>query len=165
MANGKAGNYKISCEDTEFSKFTFSLRKALLEICRRLSADCDKQGRAFTCKVTGAKSQQTARAMAKNIVSAERIRRAILHGEQDMESILYLVNGATDNGDYTKLQITLDGAEKSIVLYEDQTIMRIDKPHLLGLLEGKEITLKISLNDGNYGATALGCLELKEISL
>ena len=164
MANGKAGNYKISYDDTEFSKFTFSLRKVLFEICRRLSADCDKEGRVFACKVTGAKSQQTARAMAKNIVSAENIRRAILHGNQDMESILYLVNGATDNGDYSNLQITLDGVDKSIVLYEDQTIMRIEKIHLLGLLDGKEITLKISLNDGNYGATAVGCLELKEIS-
>jgi N-acetylglutamate synthase/N-acetylornithine aminotransferase len=75
------------------------------------------------------------------------------------------VNGATDNGDYSKLQITLDGVDKSIVLYEDQTIMRMEKIHLLGLLDGKEITLKISLNDGNYGATAVGCLELKEISL
>ena len=165
MANGKAGNYKISCEDTEFSKFTFALRKVLTEICRRLAMDCDKEGRVFMCKVSGATSQQVARAVAKNVVASFNIRRAILQGVCDMESILYAINSATDTSHYAQLQLTLEGGGNSYALLEEgMTTMRLEKTHLLKLLEGNEIVLKISLSDGNYGSMALGCLEPREIS-
>ena len=165
MANGKAGNYKISCEDTEFSKFTFALRKVLTEICRRLAIDCDKEGRVFMCKVSGATSQQVARAVAKNVVASFNIRRAILQGVCDMESILYAINSATDTSHYAQLQLTLEGGGNSYALLEEgMTTMRLEKTHLLKLLEGNEIVLKISLSDGNYGSMALGCLEPREIS-
>ena len=165
MANGKAGNYKISREDTEFSKFTFALRKALMEICRRLVADCDKDGRIFTCKVSGATSMQAARAMAKNIVSSHNIRRAVLQGESDVESILYAINSATDTFRFTDMQIALESEDKSYVLYEENIVIRLDKSHLIHLLDGKDITVKIRLTDGNYSATAVGCLAPKEISV
>lgn len=164
MANGKAGNYKISCEDTEFSKFAFVLRKTLLEICRRLAADCDKGGRIFTCKVSGATSQQVARTIAKNIVSSYNIRRAVLQGVADIESILYTVNSAATSSDCASAQIFLEGAGLFYSLYEDNTMLHIEKTHLLRLLDGAEVAVKIVLQDGNYTATAVGCLAPKEIS-
>ena len=163
MANGKAGNYKISCDDTEFSKFVFFLKKVLFEICRRLTADCDKQGRVLCCKVTGAKSQQTAKAVAKALVSSSGIRRMLSKGENDIERIMYTINGAADLVDFTKMEIALEGTGGSLVFYEDSTFMPIEKLHLLKMVEWKEVTLKIALNEGNYSATALGCIEEKEI--
>lgn len=163
MANGKAGNYKISCDDTEFSKFVFCLKKVLFELCRRLTADCDKQGRVFWCKVSGAKSQQVAKAVAKALVSSSGIRRMLSKGENDVERLMNIVCCAADLVDFTKLQITLEGGESSLVLYEDSTFMRIDKVHLLKMVDWQEVTLKIALNEGNYSATALGCIEEKDI--
>ncbi|MBO5737514.1 MAG: bifunctional ornithine acetyltransferase/N-acetylglutamate synthase, partial [Clostridia bacterium] len=122
MANGKAGNYKISREDTEFSKFTFALRKALAELCRRLVADCDKQGKILTCKVAGAFSQQVARAIAKTVVGSANIRRAILRGASDIESILYAINSVTDTANYGDMQISLEGDGVSYMLYEENTV-------------------------------------------
>lgn len=165
MANGKAGNYKISCEDTEFSKFTFALRKALTEICRRLVVDCDRAGRIFGCKVSGAISQQEARAIARRVVGDGSIRRTLLQGENAVKSILYAVNSEAGGFDYANMQISLETEGVSYVIYEENTVMRIEKEHLLKLLEGAEITVKVALSDGNYTATAFGCLELKEISM
>jgi glutamate N-acetyltransferase/amino-acid N-acetyltransferase len=163
MANGKAGNYKISCDDTEFAKFTFTLRKVLFEICRRLAMDCDENNRVFTCKVSGAKSQPIAGAVAKSVVNSYEIRRMILQGGRDVERILYTLNTSVDNADYPNLQISLEGGGLTYILYEDNTIMRIEKAHLLRVLEGDTLTVKIDLRDGNYTATAVGCLEPKEI--
>jgi glutamate N-acetyltransferase/amino-acid N-acetyltransferase len=163
MANGKAGNYKISCDDTEFSKFVFCLKKVLFELCRRLTADCDKQGRVFWCKVSGAKSQQVAKSVAKALVSSSGIRRMLSKGENDVERLMNIVCCAADLVDFTKLQITLEGGDDSFVLYEDSTFMRIEKAHLLKMVDWQEVTLKIALNEGNYSATALGCIEEKDI--
>ena len=164
MANGKAGNYKISREDTEFSKFTFALRKTLMEICRRLVLDCDKDGHILTCKVSGALSQQVARAIAKNVVASLNIRRAILNGVSDVESILYAINSVTDVFRYEDMQIALESEGQAYVLYEENTVIKLGSTHLLRLLNDEEITVKITLTDGNYAATAFGCLDAKEIS-
>ena len=163
MANGKAGNYKISREDTEFAKFTFTLRKVLFELCRRLAVDCDKAGRIFTCKVSGATSQPLARAIAKRLACSNNIRRAILQGETDVESVLYELNALTDGIHYAQAQITLEGAGCEYVLYEENSTMHIDKTHLLRALEGDAVVLNIRLCDGNYTATSIGCLSPKEI--
>lgn len=162
MASGRADNYKISCEDTEFSKFTFALRKVLFEISCRIAAACDAQGRVFTCKVTGAKSQQAARAVAKKVLSSPNVRRAVLCGRSDAESILYAVNQASDGVDFADAQISLSGGESTYVLFAEGYVTRVDGTLIRALSSGSEIALHIALNDGNYTATAIGCLEPRE---
>ncbi|MBQ7948967.1 MAG: bifunctional ornithine acetyltransferase/N-acetylglutamate synthase [Clostridia bacterium] len=159
MANGKAGNYKISCEDTEFSKFTYALRKVLSEICMRIVQDCDVDNRVFVCNVTGAKSSQVARTAAKNLVSSESVRRCILQAKSGVESMLYALNCAEGDADYSKVEISINGGENTYVLYEEGIALRIHTENLRRLSDAKEILLFVRLNDGNYSATAVGCLQ------
>ena len=130
-----------------------------------LVVDCDRAGRIFGCKVSGAISQQEARAIARRVVGDGSIRRTLLQGENAVKSILYAVNSEAGGFDYANMQISLETEGVSYVIYEENTVMRIEKEHLLKLLEGAEITVKVALSDGNYTATAFGCLELKEISM
>jgi glutamate N-acetyltransferase/amino-acid N-acetyltransferase len=162
MANGKAGNYKISCEDTEFSKFTYALRQVLHEICRRIVMDCDERGRVLVCKVTGAKSQRVARAAAKNLASSLNVRRTALKAEVDLEGILYAVNAAADDTDYKNTQISLAGETETYVLYEEGQALLIDKEKMQGLQTSAQVVLHVALNDGNYAATAMGCIQPKK---
>lgn len=162
MANGKAGNYKISCEDTEFSKFTYALRQVLHEICRRIVMDCDERGRVLVCKVTGAKSQRVARAAAKNLASSLNVRRTALKAEVDLEGILYAVNAAADDTDYKNTQISLAGETETYVFYEEGQALLIDKEKMQGLQTSAQVVLHVALNDGNYSAMAMGCIQPKK---
>ena len=63
------------------------------------------------------------------------------------------------------IQEVLEGAGLSYSLYEDNIALRIEREHLLRLLEGTEMAVKIFLQDGNYSAMAFGCLDPKEISV
>lgn len=159
MANGKAGNYKISCEDTEYSKFSYALRKVLTEVCRRLAKSRDKCGRVFTCKVTGAKSQQAARTAVKTLASSARIRRAIVQGAYDIAGILYAINTAMETTDYTSVTVTLTGNKGSYVFYDGGMALPIDTAVLRQVAEGEEVILRVDVNEGNYTATAFGCLD------
>ncbi|MBE7080836.1 MAG: hypothetical protein E7371_06335 [Clostridiales bacterium] len=161
MANGKAGNYKISCEDTEFAKFTVALRKTLAEICRRIAKDCDKENKLFTCKVSGAKSQPVACAVAKNLVNSYRVRQRILQNQLDVESILYAICEGASDARFHHAQIALQGNGEEYILYEENGILPITGENLSRLTAGEEVTLSVSLHDGNYTATAFGCLEAK----
>lgn len=162
MANGKAGNYKISCDDTEFSKFTVALKKVLAEICIRIARDCDKGGKTLLCKVTGAKSQPSAHAVAKNVASSYRVRQAISRGYLDVESILYAVNEGASDACFEQVQIALCGNGEAYIVYEEGGVLPISSENLSRLTVGTEITVRIFMQDGNYTATAFGCIQPKE---
>lgn len=161
FANGKAGNYKISGDDTEFAKFTAALKRVLTEICRRIAQDCDKKDTVLLCKVTGAKSQPAAHAITRKIISSQRIRQAIAEGRMDVESIAYAITEGDANVCFQNAQIALCNGEEEYVIFEENGILPISDENLSRLANGKEITLRISLQDGNYSATAFGCLQVK----
>ena len=164
MANGKAGNYKISNDDTEFAKFTAALRKVLVEICKRIVEDCDAQQKTLLCKVTGAKSQPAAHAIARNVVSSQRIRQAISQGRLEVENIAYAISEGDPNARFDGLQIALCGDGEECVLFEENEVLPILEENLFRLARAAEITVQISMKDGNYTAMAFGCLQTKDFA-
>lgn len=157
MANGRAANYKISCEDTEFFKFVYALRKVLTEICHRIVKSCAEDGKVFTCKISGAKSQQAARLAAKKLVLSVRIRRALRKGKSDAVGILCAVNAAIDGVRLDVATVSLVGKDTEVVLYDGGAAFLVDSSTILPIVSGEEVCLRVTLSEGNYSATALGC--------
>ena len=164
MANGKAGNYKIFCEDTEYAKFAHALREVLAEICRRIIQDGDAEERMLICKIGGAKSKQVARALAKRIVCGQNIKTMILSANFRPENILYEINSIAEDVDFSKIQVSVATQSNDYVLYEDGRPLFLKKELLERLLTEKRITLSLQLRGGNFGATASGCLAPREHS-
>ena len=158
MANGQAGNYMISQEDVEYSKFTYILKEVMAEICRRIATDGDSENRLFICRVSGAKSKLMARSIAKTLVSLQTVRDFLLTGKMEIESILFAIDGMATETDFSKVSIWISaGAEYA--LFEDGRVLGIKRETLLGLLKEKEIALNVFLDAGNYSATAYGSLQ------
>ena len=161
MASGRAGNYKISNDDTEFAKFTVALKKVLSEICRCIAKDCDKDNQLFICKVLGAKSQPAAYAVAKKLVASHRVRQSIIQETLDVDSILYAICEGAADARFSGVQISMQGNGEEYIVYEDNGILPIAGENLSRLAAGAEITLCVSMRDGNYTATAFGALTTK----
>lgn len=154
FANGRAGNYKIACEDTEYQKFTFALRSVLTEICRVTAKDGAKK--VITCQVKGAKSKQVARAVSKSVVGASGVKECLSKGEIDVE---YLVYTAIENAEYIKadkLQISLSSCKGDFVLYVDAEKIIPSKEVIENILSADEVKIEINLFDGNYASLAFG---------
>ena len=158
MANGRAGNYKISCMDTEYSKFLYALKEVLAEICRRIAEGGDEKNRLFSCKVQGASSKAVARDIAKGIINSQNFKNALLQGKMDVEGILYIVNSATELLDFEKIQVQLVG-ECAYSLFDAGCSIEHRQETLLNMLQSEEIKLFIDLSAGNYAATAFGSLQ------
>ena len=154
FANGRAGNYKIDREDTEYQKFTFALRSVLTEICRATAKDGAKK--VILCQVKGAKSKQVARAVSKSIVGASGVKACISKGEIDVE---YLVYAILDNAEHIKpdkLQIGLSSNGGEFVVYVDAEKILPTKEVMDKILSAEEIKIEIKLFDGNYSSLAFG---------
>ena len=157
MANGKAGNYKVYCEDSEYEKFLYALKSVLMEICKRIVKDGDAEHPTFLCEVSGVKSKQAARAVARRLSCCDKIKRGLLHGSISVSDVMHAVCSAEETCDFSKMQITLGTKTKKYVLYGDGRAIALPKERILSLFEEEEIVLSVEASEGNFRATTLSC--------
>ena len=152
MANGRAGNYKISSTDTEYGKFAVILKEVLTEICHRITSS--GQGKTFSCKVIGARSKQSARRLAKSVVNSYSVRQALAKGCIEAEEFVYLSVKADNELHCEGIRVMLNGC----TMFEDGRKFSLQEDALGALLEQTELDITITLGAGNYSATAIGTL-------
>ncbi len=156
FANGRAGNYKIDCADSEYKKFTHALRATLIEVCKATAREGGKQ--IFTCRVSGAISKEVARSVAKAIVGAPSVKEGLRKRKLDSQSVLYT---ALSEGNALKtecLRLRLSSSKGEIISYEEGEALPVGESMLDKLLSTEEIELNLELREGNYQATAYGNL-------
>ncbi len=160
LANGKAGNYRIDCADSEYKKFTIALRLALTEI----ALETVRQGGylPFLCRVTGAPSKEAARAIARAIVGGGSIKRALTVGDCPTEGIFFTALSALDNAKGVKAfavdeaTVRLRSKAGEVVLYENEESLRVNAERIRRIFAGEEAELLLDFGVGNYAATAYG---------
>ena len=152
LSSRAAGNYQISSADSEYKKFVSALQKTLLEICFSMIKDGDRKVKTFICQASGAKSKRVARAVAKSIVCAQIFQRE----SWQTDDLICAVLGAGEPLELGRAEITLSSKTASVTLMTAGKAIRFSAVKALDILSRDEITLCVDLNDGNYGATALG---------
>ena len=154
FANGRAGNYKIDCEDTEYQKFTFALRSVLTEICRITAKDGAKK--VITCQTKGTRSKQVARSIAKAVVGASGVKASLAQGDIDVECIAYTVLENAERVKADKLQISVSSEKGEFVVYVDAGKVIPSREVIGNILSASEVKITINLFDGNYSSLAFG---------
>ena len=153
FANGKAGNYKITCEDSEYKKFAYALRSVLWEVCRVTVNENAKK--VLRCKVKNALSKQVARAVAKKVVGLPQFKASIINEEMDIESILYAIVAETSHSvKLGRLQITIRSEAGSFVLFESEDKMVPSKQVIQRIVAPAHIEIDVDMGEGNFSALA-----------
>lgn len=152
VASKAAGNYQISSADSEYKKFASALQKTLAEICLLLIKYGDTNAKTFICEACGAKSKRVARAVAKSIVSARIFQRK----GWKTDDLICAILGAGEPLEINKAEMILSSKTASVALMTGGKVIAVSASNVAEILSCNEIKLRIHLNDGNYGATALG---------
>lgn len=154
LANGKAGNYKIDCDDTEYKKFAFALLEVMKEMCRRIAADGAQK--TLLCHVGGAKSKSLSRTLTKQIVGSYAFKNSIKQGDFDVEWVLGVLMEQRET--LEGVEILLRSENGQTMLFAEGEILRSSKERELFILEANEVELSIELNEGNFSSVAYGCI-------
>lgn len=152
LSSRAAGNYLISCADSEYKKFASALQKTLIEICFAMIKDGDRSAKTLVCEARGAKSKRVARAVAKSIVSA----RFFQEKGWQTDDLICAILGAGEDLELAKTEIILSSQTASVTLMTDGKAISFSEASVSEILSCEEITLKVDLNAGNYGAAAFG---------
>lgn len=153
FANGRAGNYKISCEDSEYKKFARALRFVLWEVCKVTVQEDSKK--VLYCKVNNAISKQVARAVAKDLVGLSQFKQSIKEEKMDIEGIVYAIAQSTSHYLKTEnLHVSIYSENGEFLLYDDECTFFPSKEVLERILSPMEVGLVIDMREGNFSALA-----------
>lgn len=156
LANGKAGNYKITVEDTEYKKFVYALGETVDRICKSLVTNPKENEFAFLCKVKGARSKKLARDVSKAVIQAIGIKEGLARGEVDVQNLIYLLAQYGEVADCQSLEVAVSSSKARIVLLEDNQRLPVSPKAIKSLIDEEAFCIELGLGKGNYSATAYG---------
>ena len=157
MANGLAGNELIDSENDDFKAFCGALHEVTAYITKCLAADGEGASKLITCNVSGAPDKDTARKVAKSVVSSDLLKAAVFGEDANWGRILCAV-GYTD-ADFSADNVDVDMASEfgRIPVCRASAYAEHTEEDAAEILRSDEILIDVDLNDGEFASTAWGC--------
>ena len=159
LSNGVAGNKLISAESSDEEKAEFE--EALRTVCGTFAKEIAKDGegatRLFTAMVKGAADEETARILAKSIITSNLTKAAIFGKDANWGRIMCAMGYSGASFDPDKTDIFLSSVNGEIKLVENGVTTGFSEEKALDILSADEITAICDVKEGNASAVAWGC--------
>ena len=157
LANGLAGNEMITSEGEDLKEFKDALFTVAEFLAKNIAKDGEGATRLFTCHVTGAKDNETARILAKSVITSNLTKAAVFGMDANCGRLFCAMgySGAEFDPDHT--DIILSSKNGSIKLIADGMLPEFSEEEALSVLQPDEIVAECILHEGDGEATAWGC--------
>lgn len=157
LANGLAENQLVDSDTSPEGKL---LGGAFVEVCKALAravaADGEGARRLITVHLTGARSRDEARAMARAVVESNLTKAAIFGGDPNWGRVLASIGArAAEIGAELPLgRVRL--VMQDMLVYDGKPV-HFDADGLRALLRRREVSIEVRVGDGEHEATSWGC--------
>lgn len=157
LANGKAGNPKITGEGASLDAFNEALLYVMTELAKRIAEDGEGASRLFEARVIGAPDYETAKVLAKSIITSNLTKCAVFGRDANWGRILCAMGYSGAAFDPAKVDIVIKSENGSICLAKSGQGAGFSEEEALHVLSPKTIIAECNLNSGTESATAWGC--------
>lgn len=157
MANGLAGNDKITEKNEDYDTF----KNALFEVCkflaRKMAADGEGASKLFTAQVVNAKSKEDARVLARSVISSSLSKAAIYGCDANFGRFLCAMgySGVEFNQEDVELFFVSDAGKLQV--FKFGVPLDFDEEFAKKILSSEEVIVYIDMHEGDKEATAWGC--------
>ncbi|MEA5094793.1 MAG: bifunctional ornithine acetyltransferase/N-acetylglutamate synthase [Sedimentibacter saalensis] len=157
LANGLAGNHKITEKNEDYEKFAEALNFVNTYFAKRIAEDGEGATSLFEVKVINALTKEQAMKLSKSIVSSNLTKAAIFGHDLNWGRILCAMgySGAEFEPDDVDLYFESSGGK--IKLIENGIELIYSKEAAEEILSKPEITVIADIKMGNQSSTAWGC--------
>ena len=174
MANGLAGNARIQEKNSDWEKFVEALTALSEVMAKKIAADGEGASRLVECLVTGAKDQDAARRLAKEVIGSNLVKAAMFGRDANCGRILCAMgySGADFDPDKTSVRfLSKEGAARyfddpaadlfagaeSVEVVHDGVGLAFDEELATKILGREAVQILVELKDGSAQAKAWGC--------
>lgn len=158
LANGLAYNEKIVNESSEeYKVFKSNLNFITTALSKMIAGDGEGATALFEVVVEGAKTKETARTLAKSVVTSSLTKAAIFGHDANWGRILCALGYSGEKFDPDNMELYFESENGKILIYKDGVSVGFDEEKASKILSAKEVRALVKLNMGDFAATAWGC--------
>ncbi|HYX90141.1 MAG TPA: bifunctional glutamate N-acetyltransferase/amino-acid acetyltransferase ArgJ [Myxococcaceae bacterium] len=156
LANGRAGNTRITGPGEALSRFSEALEDLCVEMAREIAADGEGATKLLEVTVQGAPSEEIARDLARSIAGSSLVKAAMFGADPNWGRILATVGARAGSQGYpvdpSRAAVRIQGVE----LYREGPVP-YQASAVRGRLREPEVRIEVALSAGEASATAWGC--------
>ena len=126
-------------------------------LCRSIAKDGEGATKLLECKVTGAKSRQAARTVAKSVIKSSLFKAAMFGADANWGRVLCAIGYAGAEVDIGRVSVDFRSRAGTVAVCREGSGIPFSEEEAKKVLSEDEIEVLIRLGDGNGKATAWGC--------
>jgi glutamate N-acetyltransferase/amino-acid N-acetyltransferase len=154
MANGLAGNRKITVKGKDYRVFVEALTFLSAELAKKMVADGEGATKLVKIDVSGAKNEKDAKAVARKVSTSNLLKCAIYGRDPNWGRVAAAAGASGVSFDPDKTDIYLGGTK---VLANGQSVKSCDLNKIRKTFKNDTIEIKVDLKGGKANATAWTC--------
>lgn len=157
MANGKAQNPFIGSENKDYAIFMKALNSVTIALCRMIAGDGEGATKLLECIVSGAKDEESAKIVAKSVISSSLTKAAMFGADANWGRVLCAIGYSGADVDVSKIDVSFRSEKGTIDVCKDGFGIDFSEEKAKEILLMDEVDILVCLNSGEYQATAWGC--------
>ena len=157
MANGLAGNPKISSKGADFDTFKEALKFVCTDLAKRMAADGEGASKLFEAKVINAKCKEDARILSRAIVGSNLSKAAIYGCDANFGRFLCAMGYSGADFDQNDVELFFESESGKLEVFHKGTPIVFDEDEALKIMKADAVTVFVNMNEGDAAATAWGC--------
>ncbi|MBP3583787.1 MAG: bifunctional glutamate N-acetyltransferase/amino-acid acetyltransferase ArgJ [Clostridia bacterium] len=157
LANGLAGNEKITAEGEDFECFMKALNTVTVNLCRSIAADGEGATKLLECEVTGAVDEKNAKIIAKSVICSSLVKAAMFGADANWGRVLCAIGYSGAEVDVSGVDVAFRSRKGEIPVCSKGSGVNFSEEFAKEILLEDEITIAVKLSDGNASSVAWGC--------
>ena len=157
LANGMAGNAKITEENEDYKKFHEALYYINEELSKKIAGDGEGCTCLFEVKVLNALTKADAKTMAKSVVMSSLTKAAVYGHDANWGRILCAMGYSGADFDPELVDIYFESSAGKLKIVEDGRATDYSEEKATEILSKEHVIAICDCKQGDFNATAYGC--------
>ena len=157
LANGMAGNELIEWKDEGYEAFKAALDYVCRHLARAIAGDGEGASKLVTCKMMGARSEESAERLAKAVVGSALVKAAMFGSDANWGRVLCAMGYSKAPFRPEHVDVSFQSAAGSILVCQQGDGLAFDEELAKKVLSEKEVVIAVDLHEGEESAECWGC--------
>lgn len=157
LANGKAGNTKITEKDRNYDTFLQALVYICTELAKLVARDGEGATKLIECVVEGAQTEEIAARLSKAVITSTMVKAAVFGADANWGRILCAMGYSNAEFDPSLVDLYFKSQKGEIQTLKQGEPIAFDEAKAKEILLEKEVKVLVKLNQGCGIANAWGC--------
>ena len=157
LCNGMAENPLVEWKDDNYTVFVKALRALCEALARKIAGDGEGATRLVTCRVSQARSEESAERLAKAVVGSPLVKAAMFGADANWGRVLCAMGYSKAPFRPEYVDVKFCSAAGEVLVCKQGAGLDFDEEAAKSILTRDEVVIDVCLHEGEHEASCWGC--------